>query len=356
MTLVDDYLRAVALLLPRSERDDITAELRDIILTRIEAREAGLRRPLDEAETEAVLREVGHPLVVAARYRGGPRQAVGPALYPYWAFGVKAALVMTTIVSGAAFVVRVIEGWNIGSALGAGIYSVLQGLIVSVGVATLAAWLVERSGYHIAYLDRWRVRDLRGLEFASWDLDDWGRALTTRRATKATDGLGPVKADNNENRPRRPARTPADRAIAAIVGSAVFLLWWLGGLGFGLSGLFPAPGGLDWSAIKAQLFWPVLVYYVLIIGQQALILAWPRRRMLLGATKAAMGAALLAGAAWAWLTPPLGPVLRGRALAQSFEQLGRDPTSIAVLTVVVLAYVGAVRMLQGLWRMLTPAT
>ena len=67
MDLVNEYLRAVAALLPKAQRDDIVAELRDTILTRIEEREADLGRPLTDDEIEAVLREVGHPVVVAAR-------------------------------------------------------------------------------------------------------------------------------------------------------------------------------------------------------------------------------------------------------------------------------------------------
>jgi hypothetical protein len=42
MDVVEGYLRAVAALLPRAQRDDIVAELRDVILNRIEEREAGL--------------------------------------------------------------------------------------------------------------------------------------------------------------------------------------------------------------------------------------------------------------------------------------------------------------------------
>src|SRR5579875_1893492 len=99
MDLVEDYLHFVALLLPRAQREDIVAELRDTILTRIEAREAELGRKLTPDETEQVLREIGHPLLVAARYREGPQHLVGPALYPYWAFAVKLAL---TIVAALA--------------------------------------------------------------------------------------------------------------------------------------------------------------------------------------------------------------------------------------------------------------
>jgi hypothetical protein len=40
MALLDRYLQAVRKRLPRSQRDDIVAELRDILLSQIEAEEA----------------------------------------------------------------------------------------------------------------------------------------------------------------------------------------------------------------------------------------------------------------------------------------------------------------------------
>jgi len=40
MDLIDRYLDTVRLFLPRDQRDDITAELRDVLLTRREEKEA----------------------------------------------------------------------------------------------------------------------------------------------------------------------------------------------------------------------------------------------------------------------------------------------------------------------------
>ena len=69
MDLIDRYLDTVRLFLPRDQRDDITAELRDVLMTRArgEARPT-LGRPLTRKEDEELLRDFGHPLVVAARY------------------------------------------------------------------------------------------------------------------------------------------------------------------------------------------------------------------------------------------------------------------------------------------------
>ena len=69
MDLVDRYLASIRRNLPAAKADDIAAELADELQSRREDREAKLGRALSEAEASAMLREFGHPLVVAARYR-----------------------------------------------------------------------------------------------------------------------------------------------------------------------------------------------------------------------------------------------------------------------------------------------
>jgi hypothetical protein len=46
MDLLDRYLAAVAALLPKTQREDIVAELRDTLLNQMEEKEAELGRPL----------------------------------------------------------------------------------------------------------------------------------------------------------------------------------------------------------------------------------------------------------------------------------------------------------------------
>ena len=50
--MIDRYLNAVAAQLPQDERADIVAELRDLILSRFEAKEEELGRPLTEDEQD----------------------------------------------------------------------------------------------------------------------------------------------------------------------------------------------------------------------------------------------------------------------------------------------------------------
>jgi hypothetical protein len=69
MDLVDRYVYAVKRHLPANQQDDIVNELTDDILSQIKDKEEELGRPLNDAEQEAILKQYGHPYLLATRYR-----------------------------------------------------------------------------------------------------------------------------------------------------------------------------------------------------------------------------------------------------------------------------------------------
>src|SRR5580693_51206 len=71
--LAGRYLRAVARRLPRDQRADIVRELAENLREEMEEREAELGRPLTTADEEALLKQHGHPMLVAGRYRADQR-------------------------------------------------------------------------------------------------------------------------------------------------------------------------------------------------------------------------------------------------------------------------------------------
>ena len=368
MNLIEEYLRAVSLLLPKDQRDDITAELRDTILNRIEEREAALRRPLTDDETEAVLREIGHPLVIAARYREGPQHVVGPTLYPYWLFAVKAAVTLQVCLSAVVFLVRVAAGTEWSQAFGQALASGFSGAISLIGFATVAAWLIERRTVKIDYFDTWRVKDLRVLELASWDWSDWSSRFG---------GVAPRPAPSPsrsrwETRVFRRERHRASRAMSIIVSSSVFVLWWTGALRFGFSASPDAlrsigwePGalaGFDWAGLKAMLFWAVLSYGVFAIFQGFVLLARPLAVRAQGSMDMGMGLCVLALTAWLITVSPLAPTLGADTLAgwglRIRDALRAGPdyplTELVAVATAVTAVVGATRVLRGLWLLVEP--
>lgn len=156
--LLDRYLAAVGRELPARQRADITAELRDELLTTIELKEAAAGRPLEREELEAVLIEFGHPLIIAGRYRK-VQHLVGPEIFPVWWAGLKVTL---GIVAGVYLVVAILH-----AAFAATdspfsddqVPSLVTALLTAFGAVTLVAVVIERLNLQrVVY--RWRPRQL----------------------------------------------------------------------------------------------------------------------------------------------------------------------------------------------------
>jgi hypothetical protein len=354
MMLVEDYLDAIALLLPRAQREDIVAELRELVLSRIEAREAELGRSLTESEIEAVLREIGHPIVVAARYREGPQHLVGPMLYPYWLFAVKLAVTVQLVVAGIVFLVRGFASGDFAPAFGQAIGAGLSGAMTLIGMITAAAWLIERRKVHIGYLDSWRVRDLKLLRLGAWG-EDWRE-----------EWLG--WTDGSASRQRGWRGSPGAEALGQLVGLSVFLLWWIGLLQFGIRvdmaalpeiGVDPGPlAHLDLAALKAMLFWPVIAILLLSVARAIAPLAGPAARPAQGLLDIGLGAAELTMAAWIWFDSPFSAAVRVSSLAEIIERMraaeGAPLAPILTVCVLVFTAFGVGRILNGLWTLALP--
>lgn len=93
---LDRYLRAVGLLLPRSERDDILRELRANLEAELEDRAAERGAPLSDDDLIAFLRAHGDPATVAARFQP-QRYLIGPAMWPYFWLGAKFLFVVVAV-------------------------------------------------------------------------------------------------------------------------------------------------------------------------------------------------------------------------------------------------------------------
>jgi hypothetical protein len=363
MDMLEDYLRAVSRLLPAAKRDDIVAELRDEILTRIEAKEDELGRALTPDETEHLLREIGHPIVVAARYRDEPQYAVGPAIYPFWSFAIRLAILLQIVISVLVFAGRVVGGGDIGQAFGAAIGTGVTGIMTLIGFATVAAWLIERKSVKIDYLTNWRVRDLRFLDFTAWDWNDMRDGFNAG-GSSATSTSSP--SPGPEWRLRRSA---ASKATGMIVGAVFALLWWTGVIRFGLTAIDPdtvpvlnfgALADIDWPALKATLFAPVVVYLAAVISFGSLMLAWPRATRLHGLFDIALGVAVLGFTAWLWFASPLAPIVSIASTPELNARidaiLGGLPLQVPAIATFALIFsaLGAIfRSLRGVWSVLT---
>ncbi len=251
MDLIDRYLNAVAAQLPQDERADITAELRDLILSRFEAKEETLGRALTEDEQEAILREIGHPLVVAARYRKGPDSLVGPELFPYWLFGVKAGLMVLAAVFALTLFIRVIGGSdNFGQDIAHAFHGFFGAGLTLIGAATLAAAIFEHQGIRPAWLTKWRVKDLGAFGLA--DPAAWGASMA-----------GTETAKTSWMPRRKPGAWPGGEYLFSFLATGMFVLWWIGVLHF--PGLLTVElrgedASVSGAPIWSILFGPILLY------------------------------------------------------------------------------------------------
>jgi len=320
MDLLDRYLAAVAALLPKEQREDIVAELRDTLLNQMEEKEAELGRPLTAAEREAVLRTFGHPIAVAGRY-GATRNLIGPELYPFYIFAVKGLLILAAVVTAIPLILSVIIG---GEHAAGGISHFLNSFIRSaltlIGAATVVAAGIERGWIPTGRLLGWRVSDLPRLEGP---------------------GTGKVKS-----------RFEASFELSALL---LFILWWTGAVeapwstAIGKQGMFLAPTAI-WAALHLPILilaiWQALAALLTLIRPEAV-----RSRAALDVVADLAGLAL-AGLLWRAGRPvevvalnASGPQIEGMATLQASLDLSFQ------VTVVVMAVIFVGKLAVSVWRL-----
>ncbi len=163
MDLLDRYLAAVAALLPKTQRQDIVAELRDLLLSQMEEKEAQLGRPLTSGEREEVLRAFGHPIAVAGRF-GTPRSVIGPELYPFYMFAVKGLLILSAAVTAIPIVIAMFTGDEGAAAPAHFLSGFLTTAMMMIGAATVIGMAIERGWIRLGRTLDWKVADLPRLD------------------------------------------------------------------------------------------------------------------------------------------------------------------------------------------------
>ncbi len=147
MDLVDRYLKAVENALPAAQREDILSELSEDIQSEMEDKRSELGRALTEEEQQALLRQRGNPLLLAARYRQDHRslaigrQLIGPVLFPFYVKVLSFNLGLTFVIIAAIFVGLAVSGQKIG--FHDIVSTCLLQLFIQLGIVTLIFSLVE---------------------------------------------------------------------------------------------------------------------------------------------------------------------------------------------------------------------
>ena len=358
MDLVERYLKAVAAQLRKDNRDDIVAELRDEIMGRLEALEAHLGRAPTDDEVEGLLREVGHPLSVAARYRPGPQALIGPELYPWWMFGLKVGLTVMAAVTLIGLAVRVLVGdVYVGQAIGQGIASLISGAITVVGLLTAVGFVLERQSKKPDFIAKWRVKDLGLFELGGdFDAEQWGQKL----ANGDWSGRNMGQAKSGRAVRKSAEMSPVARAVASAIGWTVVLLWWTGLLQVApirpeeLAGVVD---GVDYGRILADMvrvaYWPVALFAACRIGFDLLRAASGGNVRVTALGDLAFGIAAAWGLLWVWFWSALSPLIWVGSVTDFVDRIrvligrsGDDVGGVATILMVVVVWAFAAEVVR----------
>lgn len=373
MDVIERYLEAVAAQLSTEDREDIIAELRDLILSRVEAKEEALGRALTGEEKEAILHEIGHPLVVAARYRKGPDSLIGPELFPYWLFGAKAGLIVIAGLQALVLLLRVFgDPADFGQAIAQGFHGFFTGALTLLGALTLAGAIMEHYGLKPAWLTKWRIGDLPAYGLA--DPARWGAAVSG--AAQVRTGRA-SKAKEKRDWAGRLESREASEALWSLIAGTVFVLWWIGVLhvpGLSQFGLRSGEVAVTAAPIWSALFAPILAWAVAGTAVDALGLIQPHAARLRAFLKIPVsmgglwiGWRLFEARHWFTLTQgdqvarvEGGPTNVSIEALRAVNEAGRGVFDTAMTLSTVLSWVLLVMMLalvldiiRQMWRMAT---
>ena len=189
--LVERYLHAIEFWLPKTQRQDIVAEISEDLYTQIEDQAVSLQRKLRREELEALLKERGRPVLVANRYRP-QRFLIGPLLFPTYIFVLKiVGLFYLAPWFGVFLVIRRVQqpasSWS--STILTAASSVWSVVFTAAGVVTIIFAILQGYESRTSFMERWNPRDLPSV--------------------------------------RNPRRIRLSESIAELVLSLVFLLWWV---------------------------------------------------------------------------------------------------------------------------------
>ncbi len=171
VTSIDELAHPPIKRLPLEKaQDDIIAELKDSLLSRIEERETELGRALSAEEQQALVKENGHPMLVASRYM--PQQyLIGPSMYPFWLMALDAMLIAVGVVYATLAVIDLITRGDVVQASIQAATGYAGTALFWAAIITLAFWIFERNRKSVREPDfnaihSWPVLPIGGIAVA----------------------------------------------------------------------------------------------------------------------------------------------------------------------------------------------
>jgi hypothetical protein len=257
MDLLERYLQAVRTYLPAGQQDDILRELSANLRAQIEDKEAELGRSLSEEELTGILKQHGHPLIVASRYRQ-PRYLIGPTLFPQYWLVMKIILAVMAFGYGVTAVVMLAESNPIVQVLAA-VFSFAGAVLPAFAWVTIVYAVLDLCNTKFRLMEKWTKE---------WDEKFDPRKLPAVRSIPKGLGAKPISRS---------------LTVFELFFTSAFLLWWLRVTPIRKLALFMTlgPAGLSdrvpfqLGPVWHTLFVPVVLVCLAAIGQQIVTLIHP---------------------------------------------------------------------------------
>lgn len=313
--LVTRYLASIQRHLPPESALDVSAELREAILSAIEAKEDTLGRAPNTDEIGQVLKEFGHPVVVAARYGGGD-YVIGPKYYPWFWYVQRIAVGAALAIAFAVNAIRALGSEEPMRVVMRGLNGAVEAGVWAFGVVTILFVLAERFKFDMGWAEKWNPKHL----------------------------------------PRDQVRQPKGllESGLTVAFDVVFLLWWVKIVQFPnkLPMRDDASAAINFSPVWDAVYWPVLVLAVGILLVHLMDLvrpAWTPLRSVLSIAGHAAGLGVL----WVlFRAQPLVVVTPvSGADAGEIERVTRVVDNVISISLGVAALIWAVTIGIEVWRL-----
>jgi len=157
--LVERYLASIERRLPPATAKDIVAELREALAGRIEAKEAETGRSPSADDIAAVLKDFGHPVVVASKYSGHD-YVIGPDYYPWFWHVQRIAVGLAIAIAFGIVAIRAMGSDEPVRAVMRGFGGALEAAIWTFGVVTALFIAAERTKFDMRWADKWDPKSL----------------------------------------------------------------------------------------------------------------------------------------------------------------------------------------------------
>jgi hypothetical protein len=252
MQLLDRYLTAVKFWLPKTQRDDIAAELSTNLQAEIDDRAAELGRPLTEDEIAALLKQHGSPILVASRYQqehrtvSFGRQLIGPLVFPFYWVGLKVTFVLLLV---SAIIPALVLSANINPAreLGHILFRVMHLALPALFFVTLIFAVFDFGLRKFHFVEKWA--------------NDWD----------------PRKLPPSD---RQAKQVPRSSSIAGIIIQSIFIVWWWNHGSIPYLAITNAGAQVHFAPILATLHVPILIIAFINLAQHWINLVEPNWRWL----------------------------------------------------------------------------